>query len=112
MKLLICRGIRRAAFKERTGADIGIEDEIEGDQEDQEEEEDEEDQEEEEDEEDDDTDFYEDEDDDDDVDDTEAEDENQEDIMDYSDLRNDWNQNDLQGIIIGSTNNTDIQSVD
>ena len=98
MKLLICRGIRRAAFKERTGADIGIEDEIEEDQE------------EEEDNEDDDTDFYEDEDDD--VDDTEAEDENQEDMMDYSDLRNDWNQNDFQGIIIGSTDNTDIQSVD
>ena len=100
MKLLICRGIRRAAFKERTGADIGIEDEIEEDQE------------EEEDNEDDDTDFYEDEDNDDDVDDTEAEDENQEDMMDYLDPRNDWDQNDFQVMITGSTDDTDIQSVD
>ena len=102
MKWLICRGIRRAAFKERTGADIGIEDEVEEDDQEEEDEDEDENQ---------DSDFYDDEDDVDD-DDNEFEDENQEDMMDYSNLRNEWNHDGLQEMLIGTNDDTDAYSVD
>ena len=103
---MICRGIRRAAFKERTGADIGIEDEVEEDDQEEEDEDEDENQ---------DSDFYDDEDDvDDDVDDddNEFEDENQEDMIDYSNLRIEWNHDDLQEMLIGTNDDTDAYSVD
>lgn len=86
------RGIRRAALKERTRADIGIEDEDDGDGDEQSEDDSNEDDD-------------EDVDDDSDDDDYGAGDEDQENNMDYSNLREEWSQNNLQEMVDGSAGN-------